>query len=298
MNSTQTHRSSYAATATVVSIVANVVLAVIKIIAGILGRSYALVADGIESTVDIFGSTIVWGGLKIGAKPPDENHPYGHGKAESLAALVVAMMLLGAAVTISVQSIREIRNPHHLPAPFTLVVLVCVVATKEILFRFLSSVGKAVGSLSLRVDAWHHRSDALTSIAAFIGISIALLAGEGYESADDWAALFACGIIAINGLRLLRSAAADVMDAAPPPESELQVREIAGAVAGAVRIEKCRLRKSGLGMFVEIHVEVDSSISVQRGHEIGHRVKDALMKSGMGIMDVAVHIEPSDCAVG
>ncbi|MFQ5650900.1 MAG: cation diffusion facilitator family transporter [bacterium] len=279
--------------AAIVSIVANALLAIAKIMAGVIGHSYALIADGIESTTDIFGSTIVWGGLRIGAIPPDANHPYGHGKAESLAALMVSLTLVGAAITIAIQSMLEIRTPHHLPAPFTLIVLIAVVAIKEVLFRFLSGVGKALDSLAINVDAWHHRTDALTSAAAFIGITIALLAGEGYESADDWAALFACGVVAFNGIRLMKSAIAEIMDAAPAPEIEDNVRKIAAAVNGAVEIEKCRVRKSGLGIFVEIHVEVDREISVVHGHEIAHAVKDALITSSLAVVDAVVHIEPA-----
>jgi len=287
------HRHEVGVGAILASIIANTLLAVVKIASGVMGHAYVLIADGIESAVDIFSSTIIWGGLKIGAKPPDENHPFGHGKAESLAALVVSVALLSAAAGIAIQSVHEILSPQHMPAKFTLVVLIIVVAVKEVLFRFLSGVGNTLNSLSLKVDAWHHRSDALTSLAAFVGISIALVAGDAYASADDWAALLACGIIAYNGVRLFRLAIAEIMDAAAPPETERQIRSLATAVEGAQRIEKCRIRKSGLGFHVEIHVEVDGEVSVHRGHEIAHEVKDALVKSALGVSDAIVHIEPA-----
>jgi len=277
-----------------VSLVLNVFLAIIKIASGIFGNSYALVADGIESMTDVLSTTIVWGGLKIAAIPPDANHPYGHGKAEPLAATVVALALVGAAVVIAIQSIKEILTPHHAPAPFTLIVLLAVILTKELLFRFAFKIGEAIQSTAVKVDAWHQRSDAITSTAAFVGITVALIGGEGYESADDWAALAACLVIGYNGLRLLRYAIAEIMDAAPNPEVEQQIRRKAQAVNGVIDVEKCRVRKSGLGFFVDIHVIVAGDISVRKGHEISHVVKDRLCNSGLQIIDVIVHFEPAD----
>jgi len=221
-----------------VGLSSNVLLAVIKIVTGILGNSYALMADGIESTLDIFSSMVVLGGIKISSLPADENHPYGHGKAESLAAMSVSLILLMAGIGIAIKSLLEIMQPHHTPAFFTLIVLVGVIVIKEILFRFLFSVGKSVNSLSIETEAWHHRSDALTSIAAFIGISIAIIGGKGYESADDWAALVASGIIIFNGMNMLTHAAKEIMDYAPNPETEETIRKIAAGVPGVVAIEK------------------------------------------------------------
>ncbi len=278
---------------TILSIGVNVLLAVVKVITGVLGHSYALIADGIESTVDIFSSTIVLGGLKIGALPPDRNHPFGHGKAESLAAMVVSLTLLVAAVVIAAQSIKEIISPHFLPAAYTLIVLAGVILIKETLFYYEIRVGQSIQSLSVKVDAWHHRFDALTSLAVFIGIAIALIGGQGFESADDWAALLVSCMIAFNGLRLLKFSVAEIMDAAPSPEIERKIRKVANAVEGVRRIEKCRVRKSGINFLAEIHVQVDGSISVDQGHEISHRVKDALLGSSLGLIDVVAHIEPA-----
>src|SRR5215212_11778864 len=180
----------------------NVVLAAVKIFAGVVGNAYVLIADGIESALDIAGSAVIWGGLKVAARPPDKTHPYGHGKAEPIAAIVVAILVLGAALGLAVQSVREIFLPHHGPAPYTLAVVIGVVVIKELLYRYVNRVGRNVESTAIQTDAWHHRSDAITSIAAFIGISVALIGGEAWNSADDWAALFACAIIAANGYRL------------------------------------------------------------------------------------------------
>lgn len=280
--------------ATRAGIVASAALAVVKILSGVLGNSYALIADGVESLLDIMSSLIVWGSMKIAAQPANERFPYGYGKAEPLGALAVATALLGAAVGISIESIREIHTPHHAPEPFTLVVLVCVVLSKEVMFRVLYRIGESIGSRALQTDAWHHRSDSLTSIAAFIGISIALLAGKGFESADDWAALFAAGVIAFNGSRLFRSAWREILDVSPPEETVERVRAIAGAVESVAKIDKCKVRRSGLSLFVDIHVVVDGELPVRTGHDIAHRVKDALLSSGLGILDAAVHIEPDD----
>jgi cation diffusion facilitator family transporter len=279
--------------ASAVGIVTNFGLAIIKIVVGVVGNSYALIADGIESTSDIVSSFIVWSGLRIASQPPDADHPYGHGKAESLAGMIVAVALLGAAALIAWQSVGEIITPHHVPAWFTLPTLALVIAAKETLFRFVQKTGRTLDSTALKSDAWHHRSDALTSAAAFIGISVALIGGKGYESADDWAALFACTIIAFNGLRLLKPALGEVMDAAVEAETQGKIRSLAGGVAGVAAIEKCRVRKSGLGLCMDIHVEVDGRLTVSEGHEIAHRVKDALTTSDLRVADVVVHIEPS-----
>jgi cation diffusion facilitator family transporter len=281
------------ARATAWGIIASSILAAVKIVGGILGNSYALIADGIESMLDIMSSLVVWGSLRISTQPPNERYPYGYGKVEPLSALVVATALLAAAIGIAIQSIREILTPHHTPAPFTLVILVAVVVTKEVMFRVLIRTGESIGSKAMQTDAWHHRSDSLTSVAAFVGISIALFAGQGYEAADDVAALVAAAVIAFNGTRLFRSAWREVLDVAPPKEVMENVREVAESIRGVAEIEKCRIRKSGLGMFVDMHVVVDGGMSVRDGHALSHQVKDQLIREIAGIQDVLVHIEPS-----
>jgi cation diffusion facilitator family transporter len=269
------------------------VLGGVKVIAGVAGHSYALVADGVESLLDIVSSIAVWGSLKVAAADPNQRFPYGYGKAEPLAGLVIAAGLVVVAAVLAVQSIHEIRTPHQAPAAFTLIVLVVVVAVKELLFRWLVRTGKEIESRAMESDAWHHRSDALTSIAAFIGISIALWGGKGYESADDWAALAACALIAFNGVRLFRNALREILDAAPPADDLTRIREIAASVPGVTGIDDCRARKSGLGWLVDIHVEVDGEMPVREGHRIAHEVKDALLASDAGVLDALVHIEPS-----
>lgn len=296
----------------VVGLLVNVALAAIKLVAGLVGHSYALVADAVESMTDILGSVVIWGGLRIGARPADENHPWGHGKAESLAALVVAAMVLAAGVGIGVKSIDEIITPHHAPAPFTLGVLLAVVVVKEVLFRRVLRVAHEENSGAAEVDAWHHRSDAITSAAAFVGISVALFgervfgtaaAAPGttsrWASADDYAALLASGVIIYNGWRLLRVPLRELMDEEGPGASASAIgpaRSIALAVEGVRGIEKVRARASGSRWFLEMHVEVDPEMPVREAHVVGGRVRAAVRERLPRVADVLVHIEPHAAA--
>ena len=271
----------------------NFVVATAKILAGFLGNSYVLIADGIESALDIASSVVIWGGLKVAARPPDATHPYGHGKAEPIAAMVVSIGVLAAALGLAIQSVREIFLPHHAPAPFTLIVLVVVIVVKEFMYRYVIRVGRHVESTAVQTDAWHHRTDALTSVAALVGISVALIGGEKWQSADDWAALFACGLIGVNGYRLLKPAFQEIMDTAPSGPIVGLVQEAARSVAGVREVEKCYIRKMGLIFYVDLHVGVDGGISVREGHHIAHAVKRAIQQSDARIADVLVHIEPT-----
>ena len=270
----------------------NVLLAAAKILAGLVGHAYVLIADGIESALDVGGSIVIWGGLTVAARPPDATHPYGHGKAEPIAAVVVAVGVLTAALGLAIQSVREIFLPHHAPAPYTLAVLIVAVILKEILYRYVIRFGRQMESTAVKTDAWHHRVDAMTSIAAFIGISVALIGGEAWQSADDWAALFACALIGANGYGLLRPALFEIMDTAPRGKIVRSIRRAARSVPGVIEVEKCRARKMGLDFYVDLHVGVDGSISVHEGHEIAHQVKRAIKQSDSRIADVLVHIEP------
>jgi cation diffusion facilitator family transporter len=293
VNRTGSSLSRAGARVALLGLVINVVLASVKIVAGVVGHAYVLIADGIESALDIAGSIVIWGGLTVAARPPDTTHPYGHGKAEPIAALLVALCVLAAAIGLAVESVREILTPHHGPAPFTLGVLVVVIVIKEILFRYVNRVGQNLESTAVQTDAWHHRTDALTSAAAFIGISVALIGGKGWQSADDWAALFACAVIAANGFRLAQPAFYEIMDTAPGGKIVRSIRAVASSVPGVVEVEKCHARKMGLDYYVDLHVGVDGNISVQEGHEIAHRVKAAIQQSDSRVADVLVHIEPA-----
>jgi cation diffusion facilitator family transporter len=274
-------------------LVINIVLSSAKIVAGLLGNAYVLIADGIESAFDVAGSVIIWSALKFAARPPDATHPYGHGKAEPIAAIIVSVGVLVAALGLAIQSVRELFLPHHAPAPFTLGILIIAVVIKEVLYRYVIQFGRDVESTAIQTDAWHHRTDAMTSVAAFIGISVALIGGEAWQSADDWAALFACGLIGANGYRLLRPALFEIMDTAPRGEIVDLIRHAARAVPGVIEIEKPLIRKMGLSFYVDLHVKVNGAISVREGHQVAHAVKRAIQDSDQRIADVLVHIEPA-----
>ncbi|MDR1192301.1 MAG: cation diffusion facilitator family transporter [Verrucomicrobiales bacterium] len=275
------------------SVAANVALMLVKISVGFIGHSYALIADGIESAGDILTSVITWAGFKLSLRPADADHPYGHGKIESLAGLFASVSLFIAAGFIAHHAIQEIKQPHHAPAWFTLPVLVAVVVVKELLSRKLSAANRGLDSRAIQGDAWHHRADALTSAAAAVGITVALVGGAGWEPADDWAALAACVIIGFNGLLLCRAALHDLLDGSVAATVSAAIRRAALTVSGVGNVEKCRVRKSGIGLFVELHVEVDPAITVADGHRIAHRVKDHLQTQFPQVIDVLVHIEPS-----
>jgi len=278
---------------TLLGMAINATLAAGKAVAGTLGHSYALIADAIESFSDVLSSMVVLIGLRVAMRPPDENHPYGHGKAEPLAATMVSLALFGAAVIIAVESIHEIRTPHSTPAPFTLGVLAAVVIIKEILFRYVVKVGQSLQSTAVRTDAWHHRSDAITSGLAFVGISIALLGGKGWETADDWAALLASGIIMFNAYLLLRPAVLELTDSVPGAAIGDDVRKVALSAPGVLSLDKCFVRKMGFDYYVDLHVVVDRDMPVWRGHQIAHAVKDAVRGAHPEVADVLVHIEPA-----
>jgi cation diffusion facilitator family transporter len=275
------------------SIVGNTVLSIIKWLTGYFGNSYALIADAIESTTDILSSLLVLFGLKYASKEADKNHPYGHGRAEPLITFLVVGFLITSATIIAYESIKNIQTPHELPRPYTLIVLGAIIIWKEIAYRFVIKKGKETNSSSLKADAWHHRSDAVTSLAAFIGISIALIGGKGYEAADDWAALFASCFIIYNSYLIFRPALGEIMDEHLYDDVTDKIREYAKQVEGIVSTEKCLVRKTGMTFHVDLHAVVEGDISVREGHDIAHRLKDYLKKQMPELADVLIHIEPN-----
>lgn len=291
---TRQERSDRAARGIIVGIFVNGALALAKGVTGYLGHSQVLIADAIESSTDVVGSLIVLFGLRIAASPASARHPFGKGKVETLSAAAVAGALLLAAAWITVTSIHEIMVPHRLPAPFTLGVLVAVIIIKETLFRTVLAVGTSVESLAVQSDAWHHRSDAITSAAAFIGIAVALLGGPGFESADDWAALVAAAIITANGVNILIPALRELTDAAPRSAISDQIRAIAATVPGVTGTHRCWVRKHGFDHFVDLDVLVDGSLTVKQGHDIAHAVHDAVVAELPFVRRVLVHVEPYD----
>ena len=275
------------------SLVANILLAGVKATVGVVGNSYALIADAIESIGDVLSSFLVILGLRYAQKPPDENHPYGHGKAEALTTFVVVGMLCAAATVIVIESIEMILTPHKAPAAFTLYFLGGGIVVKEVIYRIVTRGGKELDSTSLQADAWHHRSDAITSLFACVGIGIALIFGDKYAAADDWAALIAAGVIFFNAYKIFRPALGEVMDEHRYDEFIAQIREEGMKVEGIELIEKCFVRKSGMRYWVDIHLHVNGDLSVYDGHEIAHKLKAHLMTTLPQIEDVLVHVEPS-----
>jgi len=271
----------------------NLLLATGKLVAGILGTSYALVADAIESLGDVVGSLVVWRGLQIASRPPDANHPYGHGKAEPIAAALVSVMLMAAGTGIAFQAAREIATPHRAPQPFTLAVVLGVVAIKEGLFRFVHRVSSDTGSHAVRTDAWHHRSDAITSLAAAIGITIALIGGRGWERADAWAALFASAIIIVTGWRMMRPAVEELMDQSPASGLVEETIHVAESHAGVHRIEKLLFRKMGLYFVADMHLEVHPEMTVRESHALAHGVKEDVQRRFPQIIEMTIHVEPA-----
>lgn len=276
------------------SIFGNAFLAILKGVTGVFGNSYALIADAIESTTDVFASLLVLFGLKYSIKPPDKNHPYGHGRVEPLVTFAVVAFLVVSATVIAYESIQHIQTPHKVPEPYTLIVLGGIVIFKELFYRFVSKKSDETNSSSLKADAWHHRSDAITSLMAFIGISIALYFGKGYETADDWAALFASAFILYNAYLILRPALGEIMDEHLYDDMVEDIREHAEKVEGVVLTEKCFVRKTGMAYFVDLHIVVDAEISVKKGHDIAHNVKNKLLEEVPEIVDILIHVEPDD----
>ena len=286
------NKSNLAVRTVIFSMLGNIALAVIKFVAGIFGNSFALIADGIESVVDVFASILVLFGIKYSARPADDNHPYGHGKAEPLITFLVVGFLIISAATIACKSIQNIQMPHKLPESWTLWVLAGIIIWKEISFQVVIRRSKKLKSTSLKGEAWHHRSDAITSVAAFIGITIALIGGEGYEVADDYAALLAVGFILYNCYLIFRPALGEVMDENNHDELTQEIRNVALTVPGVEGTEKCFIRKAGMIYHVDLHAKVKGDLTVTRGHDIAHELKDTLRLEIPELGHVLIHIEP------
>jgi cation diffusion facilitator family transporter len=261
-----------------ISIAVNALLATLKCLTGLVGHSFALLADGIESFSDVISSSVIYWGLRFAIKPPDKDHPYGHGKAEPAAAVMVGVALILAGLGIAVQSI--------------IWVLLSVVALKTMLSRYAQGLSERIDSAALKGDALHHFSDAITSAFAFVGITAALLTGN--PTADDWAALCAAPIIAFGGWRQIRRPLAELLDTAPPPEIEQRVRSVAKAVPSVIGLEKCFVRKVGFRYYVDLHVVVRGDLTVREGHSIAHQVENRVLERVSPVSAVMVHIEPEE----
>lgn len=283
---------------TVIGFFASIGLSLTKLAAGVWGQSSALIADAVESLADTVGSVLVWQALRVASQPPDHKHPYGYGKAEALASLGVGVLLVGAAIFIVVKSVHEILIPHEAPAAWTLLVLVGVVITKEVLFRFVMQGADQFDSDAARADAWHHRSDAITSIAALIGVTVAIWGPRwfgipGLVFADEVAAILASGVILMSAWMLIRPALDELLDAVAHEMVE-KVRAVASGVDGVREVEKVFVRKSGSGYHVDMHLHVDPDVSVRVAHALSGKVKAILKAEIPRLTSVLIHVEPQE----
>jgi len=275
------------------SLCMNLLFAIGKGIAAFFGNSNALMADAGESMSDVLTSFIVWIGIRTSIKGPDEDHPYGHGKAEPLASVAVATFLMIASILIASRGVERIWSPPEKPEVFTLLVLIVAIIFKELIYRYLKNKNKNVNSNALLAEATHSRSDAITSFIALAGIAISVYGGRKYIAADAYASLIASVIIAYNSLRIFRPAFDEIMDAAPSRDLIEKIKSIAEEVEGVDEVEKCQVRKMGMKYLVDMHVVVDGNLTVTVGHDIAHNVKAAVRKNLPEISDVLIHIEPA-----
>lgn len=294
MSSLKENRANLSYRTILMGIALNIFLSIIKSTVGMLGNSHALLADGIESLTDVLSSLVVIVGIRLSCKPADETHPYGHGKFEPLSALFVAAFIFLAAFYIAYQSILNILEPHELPKQYTLYVLIVTIILKELLYRYSNKVSVSTESTALKVDSWHHRSDSITSIFAFIGISLALYFGKGYENLDDYAALLASIVIAFNGMLLLRPSLLELIDTAPNPKILEEIRDVAMQVEGVLGTHKCLIRKLGFDYYIDLDILCNPELTIREGHDIAHAVGKAIQEKLQFVTKVLVHVEPVD----
>jgi cation diffusion facilitator family transporter len=263
-----------------------------KMAAGLLGHSYAMVADACESFSDVLGSCVTLYGLRLAAEPADVSHPSGHGRAETLASAITALALCGIGGLIFWHALDSIGEPRPAPSHWTLFILVPVIIAKEWMFHFLSGQGREIGSLALKAEAWHQRSDVVTSIAALFGIIVAWIGGPGWNHADSWAAMAASLWLMGTGLWLVGPALHELMEGSVDPALLDFISETSQRCPGILGIDKIWVRKLGMRLMVDMHVEVDPAISVQEGHRLSHEMKARLQAELPQVRDVMVHVEP------
>ncbi len=273
----------------------NLALGIVKLIGGIVSGSFALIADAVNSIGDVVSTVVVLIGLRIAQWPPDEEHPYGHTRAEGIAASNVALLVIISALFIAWESIQRFTQFHGIPPAWTLWIAGANVLIKEALFRYNTIVGKRTGSTALLANAWDHRSDALCSLAALVGLAVLRIGGEAFAWADELASLVIAGVIAWSGMKLFRSSASELLDVQADSHFVDAIRSSAKSVPGVEDVETLWVRKSGIEFFVDIHIEVDQERSVADGHRIGHLVKSKLLSEFVNLRDVLVHVEPVRC---
>ena len=277
---------------TLVGTASNLLLSIIKLIGGIIGNSAALVADAVHSISDLLTDVIVLITLKIGQKPKDDNHPYGHGKVESLGTTAIGFFVISAGLGLAYEAWDIIqsgapRSPELLAAGIALI----SIFIKEWLFRYTRSVGKKSSSSILLANAWHHRSDAISSIAALIGIIGSM---AGFPVLDPIAAAMVSFMIIKVGYELTLGGFRDLMDTALNEKDTQKLQTTIDDISGVIKSHDLRTRKIGEGILMDVHIQVDSDLTVTEGHEVGERVRRQLIKNYPNTQDVLVHVDSYD----
>lgn len=270
----------------------NLVLGVVKLFGGVVGSSFALISDAVNSIGDVFMSLAVLFALRIAQRPADAEHPYGHSRAEAIAGSNVALLVIVSALLVGWEAIQRIHAQHDLPPVWTLWIATGNVFIKEALYRYNLRIGKRTKSSVVIAAAWDHRSDAFCSFAVLIGLGIVRWGGPAWIGADEAAALVVVSAIVWSGIQLFRRSASELMDVQADGELVQQIREAAESINDVKAVETLWVRKSGLEYFADIHIEVDQDLTVAQGHRIGHEVKDHLLKTFPMVRDVLVHLEP------
>ena len=277
-------------TCTLLGLIVNTALAIFKLLAGILGFSYAMIADSIHSFSDTFATGMVYVFLRIGEKPPDESHPYGHANAEIIAAFLVALIILVTGTFIGISAIHLIAHQQFAtPATIALAAAIASIVIKEALFRYTFSVGKRNNSPALIANAWDHRSDVYTSIAALIGIAGAKM---GFHYLDPIAGLVVSGFIIKMAITLFRPNIGILMDESPDSPTLDKIRATALKVDGVKAVDSLKAHRVGTALTIDLEIAVDSSLSVEQGHRVAEKVKTRLLDEIECVQDVIVHINP------
>lgn len=276
----------------IVSIIVNIGLTIIKAIIGVIAGSTALVADAFHSASDLFSTVVVMQGLKIAYQPPDESHPYGHYRAESITSKILALILIVTAIGLGYESYKILRySDITSPQPVAIYTALLSLVVKEAMYRYTLKVGKEINSKALIADAWHHRSDAYSSIAAVIGIGGALL---GYTIMDPIAGIVVAFLILKTGISIYIDAVKVLMDTAPPKEIFDIIEEAAMKAQGVEEIQDIKVRQYGPKYFVDIKICVNPNISVKDGHNIAGRAKHLIINSELDVLDVLIHVNPCE----